>query len=89
MSNWNEEPCAVYSCTIKFVDNDEVKKVLISEKDGLPEGYEDEDIFFHGLSANDITRHMMMRSPVNKEFHIIGLHAKPASVSSRWRTIDV
>ena len=36
-------------------DGTEFSDLLIYEYDSVPEGMEDEDIFFHGLSEEDLT----------------------------------
>lgn len=42
----------VWNCTIEWIDTGDVQEdILITNYDGVPEGYEDDEIFFYGLEV--------------------------------------
>ena len=51
-------------------ESDPIQGSLISEFDEVPEGYTDDQIFFHGLSESDIQCAIESKDPVDNEFYI-------------------
>ena len=51
-------------------ESDPIDGSLISEFDEVPVGYEDGDIFFHGMSESDIQYAIKSKEPVCNEFFI-------------------
>jgi hypothetical protein len=64
----------LFPVRIKWLDDASELDVLIAESDGiddLPEGYEDEDIFFFGMSENAIKQALASGEPCENEWVII------------------
>ena len=64
----------VFSVRIKWINDNSELDVLIFESHGiddLPEGYDDDDIFFYGMGENAIKQALASGEPCENEWVII------------------